>query len=346
MRPRGYAMVAICWASFVGCGTASPDRVLVTSGATDEVLELDGANGNVLSQVPLDPRFSETDEPHGIAVSPRGTHWFATVSHGEPTLWKFELPDNRLVGRVSLGISGASRIGISPDGETAIIPDYYRGGRGAPSQVAVVRLHDLQVLDRPTVCAAPHDAQYTHDGSVIAVACSHADEVVLLDAVTFTEVGRFAVDPIPGPPGSPRFRPLNLLWGPRDETLLVTLHDADLVRVFTRAGDIVADVPTGAGPAQLAVLPAAGWLVSANRRDGSISIIAMTDWSERARVALGVAHPHGVAAARGADVVYVTYEGDTESPGGVVAVSIPGANVLWRTVGGAYTLGVAVAPGN
>ncbi len=324
----------------MACGPSSPGRVLITSGVTDEVFEVDGRSGEIVERIPLDPRVGETDEPHGIAVSPDGVHWYATVSHGDPTLWKFESSDNRLVGRLALGISGASRLGIAPDGNTAAVPDYDRSRRGAPSEVAVVRLYDLTVTHRVTVCAAPHDAQFSPSGAFLAVACSHGDEIVILGGPDFAEAGRFPVDPIPGPAGTPRFRPLNLVWV-SDDRIAVALHDADLVRVLTVSGEVVGDIATGAGPAQIALVPG-GRLVSANRRDGSLSIGSLAPVEEVERVPLGVAHPHGLAVSVDGTVVYVTYEGDASIPGGVIALTLSDASVLWRTEAGAYTLGAAV----
>ena len=53
------------------------------------------------------------------------------------------------------------------------------------------------------------------------------------------------------------------------------------------------------------------------------------------------AHPHGVAFGTSPDVAYVTYEGDVNSPGGVVAVDLRSGSILWHTALGTFTLGVA-----
>lgn len=324
------------------CGTG--DTLLVASGYTDEIIQVRASDGEIVQRIPVDPRPSETDEPHGLALAPDGRHWYATVSHGEPTLWKFERPSNRLVGRVRLETFGAGRIGISLDGTTALVPDYYRDGGAVPSHVAVVRLHDLTRLGAPVVCAAPHDAAISPEGGSAAVTCSAGDEIVLLDPLTGAELDRFPVDTLPGPPGKPKFRPLNAVWTPAGDRLYVTLHMARVVRAFDATGQPLGNAVTGAGPAQLAISESGEFLVTANRGDGTASIIALPDLREVTRVPLGVPHPHGVALDREGTRAFISYEGDTQTLGGVVAIDVRSAEILWTRELASYATGVIYLP--
>ncbi len=327
---------------------APDDRgtVLTTATLPDRVVMLDAATGMVKDSISLDPRPVEIDEPHGLAAAPDGKHWYATVSHGESTLWKFERPSNRLVGRVRLGTSGAARIGITPDSRVALVPDYYRDGvdRAAPSHVAVVELGDLAVTARLELCPGPHDAQVSPDGKLAAVTCSLSDEVVLVDLGTLEPVARVPVDRERegGPERWPRSRPLNVVWGPEGEYVYVTLHLADKVLEIGRAGEgrTMRNVVIGAGPAQLALTPDGGTLVVANRGDGSISLVNRPELAERRRIDLGVTHPHGVAVSSDGRTAFISYEGDTKSDGGVVAVDLTTGDVIWRRAVGQYPLGV------
>ncbi|MBK5099322.1 MAG: hypothetical protein JJE01_16195, partial [Gemmatimonadetes bacterium] len=63
--------------------------VYVAVAVSDEVLRFDPETGALLSRISLDPRPSESDEPHGLAIAPDGRHWYATLAHGDPTLSKF-----------------------------------------------------------------------------------------------------------------------------------------------------------------------------------------------------------------------------------------------------------------
>lgn len=334
------ALLFLCVVAACGGEPAAEERLYVTSGFTDEVIQLDPATGQVVERISLDRRPHDVDEPHGVAVAPDARHWYATVAHGEPSLWKFELPDNRLVGRLGLAMAGAARVGITPDSRRAFIPDYFRAGEGEDSHVTVVTLHDLTVVERLRVCAAPHDAQVDPAGRRVAIACALGDEVVVIDAENLEEISRFAVDGEPGPPGSPRFKPLNVVWSRGGDTLFVSIHLTGEVRLFDPYGGLLGIATVGAGPAQLALSPDGATLVTANRKDRSASIIDVGTLTER-RVPIDGAHPHGVTIGPEGRVAYLTYEGDVRHPGGVAAIDLSSGEVVWQAEAGAYTLGVA-----
>lgn len=341
-----------------GCADASsadgPGVLRVTSGFTDEVMVLDAGTGELLRTHSLDIRRGETDEPHGIAVAPDGQFWYATLSHGSPTLWKYDASDDRLVGRLELPTNGASRIGIDPTGRTAWIPDYWRSGQGADGRVARVDLVDLTLEMSPEVCPAPHDAQVSPDGGLVAVTCALSGEVVLLDADSGETLARTDLN-TPDGGGS---RPMNAVWTPDGERVFVSLMGSASVAALDANGEELTRWAVGGAPAQLALTPDGKTLVVANRRDQSVSILPINDTpinepraSEQpqaiaeVRVPLpGADHPHGVAVNGGGSVAYVTYEGTTRTPGGVVAVDLASGEELWRREVGVFTLGVAWSP--
>ena len=321
----------------------SAERLYVTSGFTDEVLRIDPSDGTILRRIPTERRRDEVDEPHAVAISPDGKHWYVSVAHGEPTLWKYETAGDRLVGRVTLSTAGAARIGITPDGARAFVPDYDRSQPAVPGRVAVVDLDDLSVVATPAVCGGPHHAEVDPAGDLVAVACSLSDEIVLLDARTLEERGRFTAGPEAGPPGQPVLKPLNLDWSPDGETLWVGLHLAGAVRVFRPTGEIIGTVPVGSLPAQLVLTSDGGTLVIANRGDASMSIVDTATLIETARIPLQAEHPHGIALDDAGRRVFVSCEGTPQTPGRAVAVDLESASVLWSTEAGAYTLGAAYA---
>lgn len=342
-----------------GCsdrGSAGDPAAVVTDGAapalfvtvavSDQALRLDPETGAVLARIPIDPRPSESDEPHGVATSPAGDYWYATLAHGQPTLSKFEREGDRQVGRVSLDAAGAARVELDRSGETAFVADYDRSRPGEPGEVLAVRTRDLRVTARNRICPAPHHALPDPASGRVAVACSLGDEIVLLSAGELEEVERFSVDPAPGEVGAPRFKPLNLAWSPDGKRLYVALHLADRVRVFDPSGGFIGDVATGSRPAQLAISPDGSVLVAANRADGTLSVIDTRELAERARVDLAAEHPHGVALDGEGSTAFVTCEGSTARPGRTVAVRLgPGRpEIAWSTETGPVPLGVAWAP--
>lgn len=320
--------------------------VYVAVALSDEVLRFDPATGALLSRVSLDPRPSESDEPHGLAVTPDGSHWYATLAHGDPTLSKFDRADDRRVGRAQLSSAGAARVEIDPTGEFAFVADYDRARPGEDGEVLAVRLYDLEVVARRRVCPGPHHALQNPASGQVAVACSLGDEIALLSAPGLEPVGRFPVDSAPGDPGSPTFKPLNLAWSLDGSRLYVALHLADRVRVFDLDGTIVGDVASGRRPAQIALSPDGRTLVVANRGDGTLSLIDTATLRERSRLDLGAAHPHGVAFDGSGTRAYVTCEGTPTEPGRLVAVDLDTDPpvVAWSVETGSVPLGVVWAP--
>ncbi len=335
----------------VACGGAvdgpeDPPRLYVTSGFTDEVHVLDARDGGTLRTVPLNPRRTETDEPHGVAVSSDGRHWYATLAHGHPTLWKHETDGDRLVGRLRLDMPGAARVGLTPDGARAFIPDYRRDGGGADGHVAVVDLHDLTVAALPLVCPAPHHAAVDPTGTRVAVACSRSDEIVLMDATSAETVARVPAGPAPTTAGAPRLTPVNIAWSPDGARFFATMAGSGEVRAFSRAGQPLGAVAVGAMPAQIAASADGRVLVVANRLGGSVSVLDPVALAEVRRVELAdAAFPHGVALDPSGEVAYVTWEGRIGEPGGVAALRTHTGEVLWRREVGVLTLGIAYLPG-
>ena len=301
-----------------------------------------------MSRIDVAVRRDEVDEPHGVAVARDGRHWYVTVAHGDPTLWKFESAGDRLVGRLRLGTKGAARIGLTPDGRFAFVPDYLRS-RGTTGEVAIVRTDDLRLLARLEVCAAPHDAQASPDGTLVAVTCSGSDEVVILHVADRTIVRRFAVEANPAGLNGPS-RPLNVVWTPDGRFLHVTLSAASRLRTFSVDGHPVAEVRVGESPGQLALAEDGRVLVTANRLDGTVSVVGVSRsgdgiplLAERRRFELGVAFPHGVALTPDGRWAFVAWEGMPGQGAGAMAIATADGRIAWRTEMGAYLLGAAYA---
>ncbi len=328
----------------LGCaGDDAPRRLYVASGFSDQVFVLDSETGALLDSLALNPRRGEVDEPHGVAVSPDGSHWYATVSHGEPTLWKYEAVDDRLVGRVTLPTRGAARIRISPDGRRGFVPDYYRSGMGVVSDLAVVDLTTLRVERTLPVCAAPHDAAVDPSGELLAVACALSDEVVVLDAQSLDERWRVPAGPEAGPPGAPHYKPLNVAWHPNGQSVYVGLHaSAEVVRLGLD-GQELGRTATPPGPTQLAMAPQG--LVVANRGRASLSILDPVTLTERQRIVLEGAHPHGLDVDVEAGRAYVSSEGAVDTPGTVSVVDLDTGELVWTRTLGTFLVGVALGSG-
>jgi len=364
MGLRGPPLLLPLLLGAAACGGSGPPsgdsaegpRLYVASGFTDEVWVLDPADGAVLERVDASNRPRAVDEPHGVAVSPDGSRWYVTLAHGEPQLRVHLRPGNRLVGALPLPLSGAARIGLSPDGEVAFIADYWRSGEGRPGRVARVETATLTLTHAPELCPAPHDARPDPTGRWLLVTCAFSDELLLLDAGTMRVRARVPVGGIsPTPPPPPdshgmvppgvQAMPMNAAWSGDGSTAWATLMAADRVVAVDRDGTVLAHGGTGHHPVSLSPTPDGARLVVTNRGEGSLSLLRLPGLEEERRIPLPDApHPNGLALSPDGTTAYVGYEGVVGEPGGVVAVEIPGGRIVWRTPVGAYVLGVAWGP--
>lgn len=334
MTPRAGLLLCLALVSG-GCADDAPaGTLLVTSGFTDQIFVLDARTGTVVDSVSLDRRPGERDEPHAVAASGDGRHWYATVAHGEPSLWKFETAGHRLVGRLDLPLRGAGRVRLNPDGTRAAVSEYWLGERGVPGRVALVDTRTLEVLAVGEPCPAPHDAVFDPSGTRLAVTCSGGTDLVVADAATLEVRARHALDDAMGA------HPMNAVWSADGTVVYVSLMGRDAVaRVEVETG-AVRRFETGAQPAQLTLL--GDQLVVAERGARSAQVLDPATQTGQLVSSPGD-HPHGVARDAGHRAAYVTWEGAIDTSGGVWALD-PDGQILWSTAVGYYTLGVAYSP--
>src|SRR5437867_5681226 len=130
--------------------------VYVASEAADKIAAVRfGPAGAVLDHelatgvMPVD-----IDGPHGLAVSRDRKYYYVSIAHGQPfgALWKYSAPDDKVVGRVTLGMFPAT-LDLSPDGDFAYVVNFNLHGDMVPSTVSIVSTEDLTEIVRIQTCA-------------------------------------------------------------------------------------------------------------------------------------------------------------------------------------------------
>ena len=107
----------------------------ITSEAADKITVVRfGPDGTVVDrEIPTGMMPTDIDGPHGLAVSPDKAYFYVSIAHGQPngSLWKYSTKDDKLVGRVTLGMFPAT-LDITPDGEFLFVVNFNLHGEGCP----------------------------------------------------------------------------------------------------------------------------------------------------------------------------------------------------------------------
>src|SRR4029453_11012390 len=128
---------------------------------------------------------TDIDGPHGLAVSPDKAYYYVSIAHGQPngSVWKYSTKDDKLVGRVTLGMFPAT-LDIAPDGDFLFVVNFNLHGDMVPSTVSVVTPEDLTEIARITTCTMPHGSRLSADGSRHYSVCMMDEQLVEIDTAT------------------------------------------------------------------------------------------------------------------------------------------------------------------
>jgi DNA-binding beta-propeller fold protein YncE len=177
-------------AAFLGGIAAASDpepvyRVFVGSEATDRIslVVFDGQEARVEREFVIGMYPTESDGPHGLAMSGDGTTLFITTGHGRPfgNLWKVDPATGRSEGRVELGFFPAS-LALSPDGRYAWVANFNLHGDMVPSSISVVETARMLEVSRIETCTMPHGSRLTPDGRLQYSTCMMDDVLIEIDA--------------------------------------------------------------------------------------------------------------------------------------------------------------------
>ncbi len=169
--------------------------VLAESADLMHRIQFGPEGATVEKTIPVGLYPTETEGPHGIAISADGKWLHMTTGHGLPDggYWKYELGPDTVVGDfVPLGYFPAT-IDVTPDGLYAFVVNFNLHGEHVPSSVSVVYTGDNVEVARTTTCVMPHGSRMGRAGLFHYSACMMDDQLVELDTRSFEVSRRFSV---------------------------------------------------------------------------------------------------------------------------------------------------------
>ena len=324
-----------------------PDRtytIAVASEGTDEIsiVTFGPGGASVQARVPIGLSATDPDGPHGLATSPDKQFYYVSTAHGTPygSFWKLRASDNAVVGRVMLGNFPATAQ-VTPEGHLAFVVNFNLHGDMVPSDVSVVGVDDMVELTRIKTCTMPHGSRLNPQGTKHYSACMMDDLMVEIDVATFTVGRHFMLTKgkeagMTGAPaamsggvhdmsghgmtapaaGDPACSPTWAQPSADGRMIYVACNkSSDIVEIDAATWQMVRRIPSGAGVYNLAVTRDGTKLIATNKRDQSVSIIALPSGREIARIATKRRVVHGAAVSADDRYVFISVEGVGSEPG-------------------------------
>jgi len=345
--------------SFLLCNLSAyaQDRtyyLYVASEAADKItLVKYGSDGaSVVKEINTGIMPIDIDGPHGLAVSPDKKYYYVSIAHGQPfgSLWKYSTADDKLVGRVTLGMFPAT-LDLSPDGDFAFIVNFNLHGDMVPSSVSVVATESMIEIARIPTCTMPHGSRLNSAGTRQYSACMMDEQLVEIDTSTLKTTRHFVLTkgseagmmgaPMrmsnmdhgtqssgghgtePPKPGDTSCSPTWAQPAKKRASVFVACNgSSDIVEISTDAWKLVRRIPAGAGVYNLGITNDDTKLIATNRRDQSISIFDADSGKELARLPTKRKVVHGIAVSPDDRYAFISVEGIAAEAGTVEVVNL------------------------
>jgi DNA-binding beta-propeller fold protein YncE len=320
--------------------------------------------------LPTDP-----DGPHGVAVAPDGNHLFVSTGHGTPfgSLWKYSTRDDRLEGRVELGLFPAT-LQVSPDGYLAYVVNFNLHGDMVPSSVSVVATDEMLEVARIPTCVMPHGSRLNAQGTKHYSACMMDDELVEIDtrnlAVSRTfllrkgqehgmvgamttsasasgapahDAGEHGMEP--PKPGNVSCSPTWAQPTPDGRRVFVACNKAsEIAEIDAGRWTLTRRIPAGDGVYNLAVTHDGGLLVATYKRGQSVSVFDAATGKELKRLPTKRKVVHGVAITGDDRYAFISVEGIGSEPGTVEVIDLRALATVATVDVGPMAGGIDVLP--
>jgi DNA-binding beta-propeller fold protein YncE len=292
----------------------------------------------------------DIDGPHGIAISPDKQDYFVSLGHGRPfgTVWKYSAKDDKVVGKVSLGLFPAT-MDLSPDGNLLYVVNFNLHGDMVPSSVSVVLTGEMLEIKRIETCTMPHGSRFNPQGTKHYSACMMDDMLVEIDAETLEVSRHYSLTkgketPGNGTPPNRRMehsshdsgghglappRPGDISCSPTwaqpssdgSKIFVACNKSSEIVEVDAKTWKIERRMAAGPGVYNLAVTKN-GRLIATNKRDASVSVYDLKTGTELARIPTKRKVVHGAVVSPDNRYAFISVEGVGSEPGTVEVIDL------------------------
>jgi DNA-binding beta-propeller fold protein YncE len=334
----------------------SPDKdylVYVVCESVDKIAIVRFGPGGARLERQLDTGSMPTDidGPHGIVFSPDRQFYYVSLGHGRPygAVWKYSSKDDKVVGRVSLGMFPAT-MDVTPDGSFLYVVNFNLHGDMVPSSVSIVETDGMNEVSRVPACTMPHGSRINPKGTMQYSACMMDDTLVEIDTGTLKVSRHFLLTKgkeagMSGPPrqgesakhsghdasghGMEPPRPGDISCSP---TWAQPSSDGASVYVACNKSDEIVEIDSATWKLKRRIAARPGVynlavtrdrrLLATNKRDQSVSIIDLKSGRELARVPTRRKVVHGAVVSPDDRYAFISVEGVGSEPGTVEVIDL------------------------
>jgi DNA-binding beta-propeller fold protein YncE len=304
----------------------------------------------------------DIDGPHGIVVARNQQFYYVSLAHGRPfgSVWKYSAKDDRVVGRVRLGLFPAT-MDLNADGSLLYVVNFNLHGDMVPSSVSVVATEPMLEVARIQTCAMPHGSRLNPQGTKHYSACMMDDLLVEIDTQKLKVSRHFLLTkgremgmkgaPVsanpksadgmkgemkhegnmdsgghgmePPKPGDVSCSPTWAQPSVTGSSIFVACNKSDeIVEIDANSWKVTRRIPARPGVYNLAVTKDGTRLLATNKRDQSVSVVDLKTGRELARLPTRRSVLHGVVVSPDDRYAFVSVEGVGAEPGTVEIIDL------------------------
>ena len=333
---------------------------MYVAAESDDVVEklafTPGSGFRHVKSVPVGIWPTETEGPHGLALSPDGRYWYVSIAHGIPfgLLFKYATEDDAYVADTTLGLFPAT-LSVSPSTGLLFAANFNLHGDHVPSTISVVETESMTEVAQIPTGVMPHGSRINARGSRQYTVAMMNDELREIDAYKlrtsrvlplsenapswhhYQETGNGLADEehsmgdetMTGMDGHHEMKPplVKPTWAtqvtPQGMVYVAGNGNTTIYEVDVDAWKVVRSFEgTGKGVYNLDVTADGRILVGTYKGDRAIGIWDTESGEELARLDTLRPIPHGVVISPDGKYAFVTIEGIGGEPGSVEAYSL------------------------
>jgi len=301
------------WAST----SAAQDYYVYVANESEDTVSLvrfDGNQAETVKTIPVGNILTEIEGPHGLTISPDGTHWYVSLAHGQPygSVVKYRTDTNEKVGSATLGLFPAT-MHISPANGLLYAVNFNLHGAMEPSSVSVVDPVHMIEVGRVNTGIMPHGSRLSPEGDWHFSVSMMDGMLHKIDATSLKLTQRLQV-------GS---RPTWVEHHPHTEHVYIAENGGHaIVEVDLASWEITRKIPAEGAPYNLAVTPDGHHIVVTLKGADAIGIYDIQTGEEVARIPSSRRIPHGVVISPDGRYAFVSSESIGSKPGALDVIDL------------------------